>query len=81
MAVAEQRGSSGGPRATTGACAGARGLIGALLRAVAGGTGRVSPDRRSPAGPLAGGPLGRRLAALFAAAVPRNRSGNNASVR
>jgi hypothetical protein len=48
---------------------------------VAGGAGRVSPDRRSPAGPLAGGPLGRRLAALFAAAVPRNRSGNNASVR
>lgn len=81
MAVAEQQSTSGGPRPSTGACAGARDLLRGLLRAWSGGAGRVSPDRRSPAGPLAGGPVGRRLAALFAAAVPRNRSGNNASVR
>jgi hypothetical protein len=51
------------------------------LRALSASPGRESADRDSPAAPLGGGPLRRRLAALIAEAVPRNRSGNNASVR
>lgn len=55
--------------------------LGRALRALSPSPGRESADRDSPAAPLGGGPLRRRLAALIAEAVPRNRSGNNASVR
>lgn len=57
-----------------------RGLRRALRAALQAG-GRESADRSTPAAPLGGGPLRRRIAALMAEAVPKNRSGNNASVR
>lgn len=55
-----------------------RAALRALLRPIL----RPGADGRSrPADTILGGPLLRRLADALVAIVPRNRSGNNASVR
>lgn len=59
----------------------ARAAVKSAAKAVVQPLLRGTKGREAPARPLQGGLLGRTVGAALSAAIPKNASGNNASVR